>query len=66
MKYILIVTLVCLVAFSVGVAKGQYDRHQEEQNRLRYFEVYPSPLACHIDNSCDLSDLPSKLSAPTK
>lgn len=48
--YILIVVLICIASFFAGMAKAQYDR-------AHYFDKYPSPLACHVDNMCDLGDL---------
>lgn len=45
---------VIVIPFISGLIGGMlYAKHKGDKT----FDVYPSPLACHIDNSCTLKDL---------
>jgi len=39
--------------FILGVLLGRGVAPEKEN----YFDSFPSPLACHVDNSCSLKDL---------
>lgn len=53
---LIIIVLSLLVIFVSGIQVGillKLEKAVEEN----YFDSFPSPLACHADNSCSLKDL---------
>ena len=55
MKQTLLIVFFFATLFALGINIGiLLDRKSVEEN---YFDSFPSPLACHVDNSCSLKDL---------
>jgi hypothetical protein len=55
MKQTLLIVFFFATLFALGINIGiLLDRQTVKEN---YFRDFPSPLSCHVENSCSLKDL---------